>query len=372
MSGVTIIIIIIIIREISLLWDKLKNLLQNRLKQIAKMQTKKRHNQFRIAKMYNKIQNLLQNKIKQIKGKINLLQDKLTLFKKRQDLLQNGPKQISKMKNVSPNDLKQITKIQNQSRDELEQIAKIRHIKNDQRMTKERLLISLLKSKLSLAELFINNSDNERITGIKKSLNELRDKLTKKYRKKIIKKFNETENKKNLSKLEEEINEYLTELKRILNEKEKYHDRDEYNYYGIRDILFDDIDEKGYYKPIKIYSSWKGNYKKYESRGDENKKLSAKQYLYKIIPYLRNMMNDHKATMKLKNNKTQSGEWKFQLNLNFISSKDTRETFIIYIWSDKVEIMMDYKTDDIIGEFFRSFLNNCQKANNERRKRFYF
>ena len=60
--------------------------------------------------------------------------------------------------------------MQNQSRDELEQIAKMRHIKNYKNMSKEGLLIALLKSKRSIDELFNNNSDNDRIKGIKKSL----------------------------------------------------------------------------------------------------------------------------------------------------------------------------------------------------------
>ena len=53
---------------------------------------------------------------------------------------------------------------------------------------------------------------------------------------KKLKKLYEIENKKNLSKLEkEEINEYLTELVRILYKKEnyRYYDRDNHDYYGI-------------------------------------------------------------------------------------------------------------------------------------------
>ena len=52
-----------------------------------------------------------------------------------------------------------------------------------------------------------------------------------------------------------------------------------------------------------------------------------------IIPYLHDMINDNKATMKLNNNKTQLGKWKIQLcmHINFISSKDTEETRIIYL-----------------------------------------
>ena len=228
-------------------------------------------------KMPNKIQNLFQNEIKQIKWKINLLQDRLEQFKNRQSLLQNGPKQIAKMQNLSQNELDQITKMQNQSRDELEKITEIRRIKNYEKISKEGLIIALLKSKHSLAELFNNNLYNDRIRGIKKILNELRNILTKEYRKIIKKKLYEIENKKNLSKLEkEEINEYLTELVRILNKKEKYcyHDRDDPDYYGIRDIenLFTEVDKKDYYKPIFVKRAFKGKYIKYESRGDKKKK----------------------------------------------------------------------------------------------------
>ena len=57
------------------------------------------------------------------------------------------------------------------------------------------------------------------------------------------------------------------------------------------------------------------------------------------MSYLHDMINNHKATMKLKNNNTQSGEWKIQLSMhiNFISSKDTGETRTIYVWSDNKE-----------------------------------
>ena len=155
--------------------------------------------------------------------------------------------------------------------------------------------------------------------------------------KEIKKKLYEKE--KNHSKLEEEeIEQYLTELERSINKSEKYHDDDDddFNYKGIRDtgISFGDADEEKYYKPIKIYRAFKGNYKKYKNRGNRNKSLSVKQYLYMIIPYLHDMINDNKATMKLNNNKTQLGKWKIQLcmHINFVSSKDTEETRIIYLW----------------------------------------
>ena len=82
--------------------------------------------------------------------------------------MEKGLEQIGKMQNLPQNQLNQITKIQNQSQNELESIAKIRRIKNYKEMSKEGLIISLLKSKRSLAELFNNNFDNDKISEIKK------------------------------------------------------------------------------------------------------------------------------------------------------------------------------------------------------------
>ena len=62
-----------------------------------------------------------------------------------------------------------------QSRDEFERIAKIRRIKNYEEMTKEELIISLLKSKQSITELFNNNLYDNKISDIRRILNRLRD-----------------------------------------------------------------------------------------------------------------------------------------------------------------------------------------------------
>ena len=52
-------------------------------------------------------------------------------------------------------------------------------------MSKEELIIALIKSKCSIAEFSINNIDNDKIRSIQKILNRVRDILPKKYRKKI-------------------------------------------------------------------------------------------------------------------------------------------------------------------------------------------
>ena len=42
------------------------------------------------------------------------------------------------------------------------------------------------------------------------------------------------------------------------------------------EILLGEISEDDYYKPIFVNSSFKGNYKYYESRGDKEKRLSVR------------------------------------------------------------------------------------------------
>ena len=119
-------------------------------------------------------------------------------------------------------------------------------------------------------------------------------------REKIKNELYEIENKTNISDEEKEkIDDNLLELVIKLNKKEKYryHDRNDLDCHGIRDIenVFDNIDD-GYYKPIFVKSSFNDNYKYYERRGDnDKKKLSIKQYLGMTNPYLSDLINENKA-----------------------------------------------------------------------------
>ena len=85
-------------------------------------------------------------------------------------------------------------------------------------MTKEELLIHLLKSKQNIAELFHNNNlyDNE-ISDIRRILSRLRDILPKKDRKEIKDKLYEIEHQRNISEAEKEENDgYLRKLVEFL------------------------------------------------------------------------------------------------------------------------------------------------------------
>ena len=208
-----------------------------------------------------------------------------------------------------------------------------------------------------------------KISDIRMIFSRLGNTGTNNDRKKITKELYEIEKKKNLSdKEKEKVYDHLVELVNIPNKKEeyKYRDRDDLDYYGIRDIenLFDnddndddDDDDNDYYKLILAESSFKNNYKYYESRRNKDKKLSVKQYLYKIMPYLSDLINENKA---IENN---SNEWKIQINMNvnFVSSNDTGETRTIFVWSDNEEIRSGNETDDIIKGLFNFFLINYQQ-----------
>ena len=220
---------------------------------------------------------------------------------------------------------------------------------------------------------FNNNTDDDdtvdgkirdKVSDIRMIISRLGNTVPNDDRKKIKRKFYEIEKKENLSEKEKEkIYDDLVELVNTLNKKEKhkYHDHDDLDYYGIRDTenLFDDDNDNDddYYKPILVESSFKNDYKYHESRGNKDKNLSVKQYLYKIMPYLSDLINNRKT------NRNNSNKWKIQINMqvSFVSSNDVGEARTIFVWSDNEEIRSGNETDDIIKALLNSFLNNYQK-----------
>ena len=169
-------------KEIDLLQDRLKkneksqNQFKNGLMHIGRIRLKKgqRKDLSQTKKTQNIVNNILQNKIEQIKKNTNVLQNILAQVKKRKRLLEKRPKKIAKMQNLLQNEINQIAEMRGQSRDELDRIAKIRSVKNYEEMSKEKLIISLLKSKQSIGELFNNNLDDDKISDIRRILDRLR------------------------------------------------------------------------------------------------------------------------------------------------------------------------------------------------------
>ena len=71
----------------------------------------------------------------------------------RRNLLEIKLEKIAKIQNTSKNELNKVKNLQKKSIDELRGIARLRRIKNSDNLTKEGLMISLLKSESSPANV---------------------------------------------------------------------------------------------------------------------------------------------------------------------------------------------------------------------------
>ena len=151
----------------------------------------------------------------------------------RRKLLKIKLEKIAKIQKISKDELRKAEKLQNKSIDELRGIAIMGRIRNSDNLTKEDLIISLLKSESSPAERnykkHFNNSTNDdtyddkikgKINDIRIILSRLGNIVTKNDRKKIKKELYEIEKKQNLSDNEkEEIYDHLIELVNTFDKK---------------------------------------------------------------------------------------------------------------------------------------------------------
>ena len=89
----------------------------------------------------------------------------------------------------------------------------------------------------------------------------------------------------------------------------------------------------------------------HESNSNRNKTLSVEEYLDKFRPYLKDIDNLKKPDT-----------WKVQLAIaiNFISSKDNVEEYVMDSKIDNIEIMVNDRADGVIKGFFESLRNRYQ------------
>ena len=150
----------------------------------------------------------------------------------------------------------------------LEQIATARHIKNYKDMSREDLLIALLKSNQSHTELLKVDDSNTEIGDTKKLFNNLRNNFSREEIKKDREKFHKKEWLYNHLKEIEQKESLTRKKKRVLKNIEKYFKKLKeelkkikiYQYSITRDIhhLFNEITEENYYEPIEIKSAFEG------------------------------------------------------------------------------------------------------------------
>ena len=110
------------------------------------------------------------------------------------------------------------------------------------------------------------------------------------------------------------IGRYLKNFKKYLEKLQKYQDNITY---GL-DYLFNELNEEDYYKPTEVKSAFDGSYMLYESKRDNDSKLSINEYFDIIKPYLGDMIDNQKTKV----------EWKIQLSMRviFASFTDASET----------------------------------------------
>ena len=111
---------------------------------------------------------------------------KCKVYSIRRKLQRLGLEKIAKLQNISKKDLNEVKKMQEKSIGELKVIARLRRINNFKNLTKEDLILALLKSESNALENN-NNNNNDKISYIKMVLRRLGNTITNKDRKKIKK-----------------------------------------------------------------------------------------------------------------------------------------------------------------------------------------
>ena len=229
-----------------------------------------------------------------------------------------------------------------ESKDIIELLVKKRNIKNYKSKSSDRLY-----------NIFKKQSKNKkRIDNIREELKSPKYNISKSESKDIKRNLYNIEKQRKISS--KKTSTYLDELDKRILRLDKYHDYDDFEYKGIKDIenLFKISIDKDYYKPKLNKSAYNKNYAQYESKGD--KTLSLKEYLNLIEKYLRELIKEYKL----------KGEWKIQLTIevNFILLKPgSDETRIMYTRSDNIEIMCGDDNDDIIEQLFESLLKKYEE-----------
>ena len=157
---------------------------------------------------------------------------------------------------------------------------------------------------------------------------------------------------RNLFRIKKELN--YTAIKNIRNlfrlEKETKAIKD--RILRVVKNLFEYKEEENYYKPVRVSNLWSNNCVEYESNDDRNKTLSVEEYLNKIRPYLKDIINNLKK----------SYTWKIQLTIanTFISPIDNDEQRVMHSESDNIEIMINDEADEVIKELSDSLKNRYQ------------
>ena len=174
-----------------------------------------------------------------------------------------------------------------ESKDIIELLAKKRNIKNYKSKSNDRLY-----------NIFKKQSKNKkRIDDIREELKNPKYNISKTESKDIERNLYNIKKQRKVSL--KKSSKYLDELDKRIYRSDKYHDHDDFEYKGIKDIenLFKISIDKDYYKPKLNKSGYNKNYAQCESKGD--KILSLKEYLNLIEKYLRELLEEYKQKRRM-------------------------------------------------------------------------
>ena len=108
-------------------------------------------------------------------------------------------------------------------------------------------------------------------------------------------------------------------------------------------------EEANYYEPVRLSNFWNNRYIECGSNGDRNKALSVKEYLNRIRPYLKNIINNIKKS-----------DIRKTIANNFISSTDNNEEHVMPSKDVNIKVMINDKANKVIKELFDSLKNRFQ------------
>ena len=123
------------------------------------------------------------------------------------------------------------------------------------------------------------------------------------------------------------------------------------NYVNIQDIeyMFDDLDD--HYKPILVQGLFNNNYQRYYCRGDPTRQLSINNYLDKIIPYVKILIDEDKIS-------EQKIQFDIGINLIHITDKQRITHFSI---SDNIKCFPSNNVDHILNKLLISLYEKYQE-----------
>ena len=194
---------------------------------------------------------------------------------------------LIKSRNLSLTELEKLERMNNLSLNALVKMAMARHIKRHKDMSREDLLIALLKSNHSHTKLLKINDSNTETGETKRIFNHLRNNFSReeiqKHREKFHKKeqvynnLKEIKQKDSLTTKEKRvlknITKYFKKLKEDLNKIKTY----QYNITHNIGYLFNEITKEDCYEPTEIKNAFDDNYIELQSKGDNNDNLSLEE-----------------------------------------------------------------------------------------------